>query len=238
MSGFAKWIGGGLGWAFGGPIGGILGFTIGAIMDGVEVKNLSKMPTTSGDFLVSLLVLMAAIMKADGKVLKSELDYVKKYLLLTFGEDDASEALKLLKEILNKPIPLTDVCYQIRSHIDYSSRLQLMHLLFGIAQADGIISPEEVNVIEDISKRLEINRAEFVSIKSMFIEDTDWAYKILEISNSATNDDIKKAYRKMAVKYHPDKVAYLGEDIKKSANEKFQKVNEAYERIKKERGMV
>jgi DnaJ like chaperone protein len=238
MAGFSKWIGGGLGWAFGGPIGGIIGFTLGALMDGVEVKGTGITQTTSGDFLVSLLVLMASVMKADGKVLKSELDYVKKYLVNSFGEDDASEALKLLKEILSKPIPLDEVCFQIRSHIDYSSRLQLMHLLFGIAKADGSISQEEISAIENISRRLEINLADFVSIKSMFVDDTNWAYKVLEIDNSATNDEIKKAYRQMAVKYHPDKVAYLGEEIKKSATEKFKKVNEAYEKIKKERGIV
>jgi DnaJ like chaperone protein len=238
MAGFGKWIGGGLGWAFGGPIGGLLGFAIGAVIDSVEVKKIDTMPTTAGDFMVSLLVLMAAVMKADGKIMKSELDYVKTYLLRNFGDDDTTEALKVLKEILNKPIPLADVCNQIRSHTDYSSRLQLLHLLFGIALADGVISKEELNTIDEITARLGINVADLNSIKSMFIEDTDWAYKVLEIEKTATNEEIKKAYRKIALKNHPDKVAYLGEDIRKSANEKFQKVNEAYEKVKKERGIV
>lgn len=238
MAGFSKWIGGGLGWAFFGPIGGLLGFAMGAIVDSVEVKKIKNMPTTAGDFIVSLLVLMAAVMKADGKILKSELDYVKAYLLRTFGEDDATEALKLLKDILEKPIPLEEVCFQIRNHVNYSSRLQLLHLLFGIALADKVIGAEELRTIENISYRLGINPADLNSIKSMFIEDTDWAYKILEIEKNASNDEIKKAYRSMAMKYHPDKVAYLGEDIRKSANEKFQKVNEAYEKIKKEKGFV
>ena len=239
MAGFAKWIGGGLGWVFGGgPIGAILGFAIGAMIDSVEVKKISTMQTTTGDFIISLLVLMAAVMKADGKVLKSELDYVKAYLLRTFGEEDTKEALKLLKDILEKPIPLADVCTQIRSHVDYASRLQLLHLLYGIAMADGIISPEEVTTIEEISARLGISSADLNSIKSMFIIDNDWAYKVLEIDKSASNEDIKKAYRKMALKYHPDKVSYLGDDIRKTANDKFQKVNEAYEKVKKERGIV
>lgn len=237
MAGFAKWIGGGLGWAFGGPIGALFGFAVGAIFDNIEVKSIGKTPTTTGDFLISLLVLFAAVMKADNKVLKSELDYVKAYLIKTLGEEDALEALKLLKEILNKPIPLSEVCNQIRNHIDYSSRMQLMHLLFGLAMADKNISPQEVNIIEQISAQLGINISDFISIKSMFIEDTDWAYKVLEIEKSASNEEIKKAYRKIALKNHPDKVAYLGEDIRKAANEKFQKVNEAYEKIKKDRGI-
>jgi DnaJ like chaperone protein len=238
MAGFGKWIGGGLGWAFGGPIGGLLGFAIGAVIDRVEVKKIDTMPTTTGDFMVSLLVLMAAVMKADGKVMKSELDFVKTYLLRNFGEDDANEALKVLKDILDKPIPLADVCSQIRSHTDYSSRLQLLHLLFGIALADKYISKEEIQTIDEISARLGINSADLNSLKSMFIEETDWAYKVLEVEKTATNEDIKKAYRKIALKNHPDKVAYLGEDIRKSANEKFKKVNEAYDKIKKERGII
>jgi DnaJ like chaperone protein len=240
MAGFGKWIGGGLGWVFGGPIGGILGFALGAVIDNVEVKKIStnNMPTTAGDFMISLLVLMAAVMKADGKIMKSELDFVKTYLLRNFDEDDAAEALKILKEILEKPIPLADVCNQIREHVNYSSRLQLIHLLYGIALADKSISREEMQTIEEICGRLGIHLADQRSIKSMFIEETDWAYKVLEIEKSATDEEIKKAYRKMAVKYHPDKVAYLGEEIRKTANEKFQKVNEAYEKIKKERNLV
>ena len=68
--------------------------------------------------------------------------------------------------------------------------------------------------------------------------DQNWAYKALELEPSATIDDIKKGYRRMAMKYHPDKVANLGDDIKKSATEKFRSVNEAYEQLKKQRGFV
>ncbi len=71
----------------------------------------------------------------------------------------------------------------------------------------------------------------------MFVPETDSSYKILEIERTASNDEVKKAYRKMAMKYHPDKVSHLGEDYRKSADEKFKKVNEAYEKIKKERNM-
>lgn len=238
MSKFGKWIGGGLGWVFFGPIGGLMGFAVGAMIDNVEVKKLEQGPTTVGDFIVSLLVLMAAVMKADGKIMKSELDYVKTYLNRTFGDDDARDALKLLKDILEKPIPINEVCDQIRHRVDYSSRLQLLHLLFGIALSDGQASKDEIEIIEKIAYKLGMSTPDFNSIKSMFIVETDWAYKVLEVEKSATDDDIKKAYRKMAMKYHPDKVAYLGDDVRKSANEKFQKVNEAYEKVKKERGLV
>lgn len=65
----------------------------------------------------------------------------------------------------------------------------------------------------------------------------DSAYKILEIEPSATDSEIKKAYRKMAVKYHPDKVAHLGKEIQKTAEEKFKAVSDAYSEIKKKRNI-
>ncbi len=71
----------------------------------------------------------------------------------------------------------------------------------------------------------------------MFVKDINSAYKVLEISPEATDDEVKAAYRKMAVKYHPDKVAHLGDDIQHAAKEKFQHLSAAYEEIKKQRGM-
>jgi DnaJ like chaperone protein len=242
MAKFGKWIGGGLGWVLLGPIGAIIGFAIGSALDSSEIKAYTGQTYTRqtgrNDFIVSLLVLVAEVMKADGKVLKVELDYVKSYFLKNFGAAAANDALILLRDILKKSVPLKDVCYKIRDNMDYPSRLQLLHLLFGIANADGVLHPNEVNVITNIAGWLGISSIDFESIKSMFFNDIDANYRILEIEKTATVDEIKKAYRNMALKHHPDKVSYLGEDIRKAAEEKFQKVNEAYEKIKKERGFV
>jgi len=239
MGKFAKWIAGGLGWAFFGPIGGIAGFALGSLLETHEFsKTTGYSATTSGSFALSLLVLVAAVMKADGKVLRSELDYVKKYFVQSFGEDSAAEALKMLRDILNQNIPLQAVSIQIKENLDYSSRLQLLHFLMGVSNADGQIAKSELITIESISNYMGISSKDFESIKSMFVEETDSAYKILEIEKTASNEDVKKAYRKMAVKYHPDKVVHLGEDFQNAAKEKFQKVNIAYEKIKKERNMV
>ena len=240
MAKYGKWIAGGLGWTFFGPIGGILGFTLGSLLDaGTTVKqNITKSQTTRGDFAVSLVILIAAVMKADGKVLKSELDFVKTFFIKNFGTETTNELLLVLKDTLKKDIPVYEVAEQIRINLDYSSRLQLFHLLFEIANVDGHIHTEELNILNIIARHLGINHKDKESIKSMFIDDTESAYKILEIDKNASNDEIKKAYRKMAVKYHPDKVSYLGEDVQKAANEKFQKVNVAFEKIKKERNII
>lgn len=247
---FGKWLGGALGWTFGGPIGGIFGFALGAIFDNrdnIEVQTHSsggRRRTTQGDFTVSLLVLTAAVMKADGKILKSELEFVKGFLRKNFGEEKATQNLLILKEILNKDIPLSDVCSQIKSFMNYSYRLQLLNLLFGLAAADGEMNEAEVKVIAEISYLLDINSADYESIKAMFGQVKGFGikkednYKILEIETTATDDEVKKAYRKMAMKHHPDKVANLGPEIQKDAQEKFRKILEAYEAIKAERGMV
>ncbi|MBN1185911.1 MAG: TerB family tellurite resistance protein [Bacteroidales bacterium] len=238
MAKFAKWIGGALGWSFMGPLGGLLGFAIGSVIDGVSVETYRMQGrTTPGDFIMSLLVLVAAVMKADGKVLKSELDYVKNFFVRQFGTSTASEAISMLGDLIKQEIPVDQVCGQIRVSLDNASKLQLLHFLYGIAQADGHVHPLEVQLIDDIAYKLGIGESERNSIKSMFVPDTDSAYKVLGISRNATNEEIKKAYRNMANKNHPDKVAYLGDEFKKAANEKFQRINEAYEAIKKERGL-
>ena len=242
MGQFSKWIGGGLGWVMGGPIGGLLGFLVGSMVDSatfrVSTDTSEDVRTTPGGFGVTLIVLIAAVMRADGKVLKSELDYVKQFFVSQFGRNSASEATMMLKDLLKKDIPLTDVCRQIARNMDYSSRLQLLHLLFNVSLADGSVHPSEQEIINRISINIGISSADFNSIRNMFIPETDSSYKILEIEPSATNDEVKKAYRRMAMKYHPDKVSHLGEDFRKTADEKFRKVNEAYERIRKERNIA
>jgi DnaJ like chaperone protein len=243
MAKFGKWIGGGLGWAVGGPIGAIFGFIIGSIVDGssAQIQTHSGRTTgysgrtTTGGYVMSLLVLTAAVMKADGKVVKSELDYVKKFMVQNFGTASAQEAVKMLRDILKQTIPVNEVCRQIQMNMNYSARLQLLHFLFGVAQADGHVDETERKVVEQIAHEMGIGNSDFESIQAMFVRNIDADYKILEIEPNASNDELKKAYRRMAMKYHPDKVSHLGNDFQKAAKDKFQKVSQAYENIKKER---
>ena len=243
MSKYGKWIGGGLGWAFGGPIGGILGFIFGSIFDSAEKGGFAyddghKPLTSSNDFKISLLILSAAVMKADKKILKSELDFVRYFLLKQFGETDLQEQMYFIKDVLKQDIDVEKVSKQIKQYMDYPSRLQLLHYLFGIALSDGFAHPDEVSLIEKISVYLGIMGTDFGSVKAMFVKDEESPYKILGVDHNATNEEIKSAYRKMALKYHPDKVSHLGEDVKKAANEKFQELNNAYQKIKKIRDIA
>jgi DnaJ like chaperone protein len=248
---FGKWIGGALGWAMGGPIGGIIGFAIGAMADDKSFKGVQpgtqqqtqsqykqyRHQTQSGDFASALLVLSAAVMKADNRLLKSELDFIRDFYTKQFGSAAAAQHIGVLKELLQKEIPLREVCEQIRYYMEHPMRLQLMYYLFGIAKADGNVDKAEMHMIETIAQHLGLTSKDYESLKAMHYKDTESAFRILEIETDASDDEVKKAYRKMAMKYHPDKVRGLGEQHEKSANEKFINVQDAYEQIKKERNM-
>lgn len=249
MAKYAKWLGGTLGWAFGGPIGALLGFALGSLYDNAsgdvmawgdpepQPTQRTTSRTTSADFEASLLILTAAVMKADNSIKRSELDFVKRFLVGQFGEAKAQQLLLLLREILKKPIEIRQVSLQIRAYMDHSSRLQLMHYLFQLANADKEMHGNEIDMLTRIASYLGISKADFMSIKAMFVIENDQSvYQILEIERSATDDEVKKAYRRMAVKYHPDKVSHLGPEHQEAAKEKFQKLTDAYERIKRERG--
>jgi DnaJ like chaperone protein len=248
MANFLKWIGGGIGWAAGGPIGALLGFVLGSIFDGLQTgvyayepqtqPRFTKPQTTHNDFVVSLLVLSAAVMKSDQRVMRSELDFIKKFLVQQFGAEEAEKHLLLLRELLKQEYNLPDVSTQIKQFMEYQSRLQLMHFLFGLASADNHVHPSELDTIKRISGYIGIGTSDFESIKAMFVKDTTSAYRILEVTPDISDDELKKAYRRMALKYHPDRVAHLGGDLQKAANAKFQELNAAYEQIKKERGII
>ncbi len=239
-SSYAKWLGGGLGWAFGGPIGGILGFMMGSMFSGTSNSNADNAVygrTQSGDFSLSLLILTAAVMKADGSVKRSELDFVKRFLDNNFGSAKSPQYVKMLGEILKQDLNVKDVSRQISQFMDYGSRMMLIQYLFGIAQADGNNHPSEIDMIYTIASFMGINASDYESIKAMFVKETNSAYKVLGIDKNASDDELKKAYRELAKQHHPDRVAHLGEDVKKAAEEKFTKLNAAYEAIKEERGI-
>ena len=229
-----KFVAIGAGWFFAGPIGAIIGYYIGkSFFDG---KN-----DQAKAYELSLLILSSLVIKADGKVVKAELDYVKKFFVSTFGVAKANNYFQIFNKLNNQSLisKLRPVCQQLNANINHASRLQIIHFLFGVSASDNDIHSSEVQLINKISGYLNINQYDFESIKSMFISKGDnnlekW-YSILEIDKNATNSEIKKAHRKMVSKYHPDKLKGVGDDIVKLAEEKFLLVQQAYEEIMKSR---
>ena len=228
-----KWLWGGLGWALGGPIGAIMGYALGSMTN----PNRTHNQTRGGDFGAAMLILFAAVMKADNELKKSELEFVKRFLIENFGTHYTKQRMELFKKILNQNIDVKKVCLQIKKHMDLNSKIQLIHVLFGLSNSDNEIHKSELNIISDIANFIGVGSSDFNSIKAMFIPNTKAAYQILGIDSDVDNSEIKLAYRKMAAKYHPDKVSHLGDDFSKVAEEKFKCINDAYQKIKKERNI-
>ncbi|MCR4565372.1 MAG: TerB family tellurite resistance protein [Bacteroidales bacterium] len=249
--GTAKWIGGVLGWVIFGPIGGLLGYWVGSMFesdaDAADSRTGSGRRNYRGgysqteqrnSFLVSLLVLSAAIIKADGKKRQSELDYVRNFIRQNFGDSAVDEAMRMLNRFVSQDVNIYQVGPQIAQYMNYSQRLQLLHYLSQIANADGEFAKSEKSVLEAIGSVIGLSEGDIASVIAMFYKETNSAYKVLEVSPGATDDEVRKAYRRMAMKYHPDKVATLGPDVQKAATEKFRQIQEAYDAIKSERGMA
>ena len=188
-------------------------------------------------FFVSLLVLSSAVIKADGRTHPAELRTVREFIRTNFGEQAASQAEQILQQLDSQQVNIYSVGGQIASNMNYSQRLQLFQYLVSIATADGDFSKSEKSVLEAIASSIRLTSTDAASILAMYYKEADSAYTVLEISPSATNDEVKAAYRRMAMKYHPDRVSTLGPEVQKSAEEKFKQVQDAYATIKKQRGM-
>ena len=233
----SKWILAVLGYSFFRFPGALIGYFLGNLIENSSPKRRNIRNISSQDFELNLLALASLVIKADGRVSKQELDYVRSYFVSAYGKNRANSTFQIFNDNINKKgISPSNIIKLFNSVLNYESRLQVIHFLFGIAKADGNVSSPELQKLLDFSNMLRLTKADFESIKAMFVDQVGGAYKILEINKSDSDQKVKKAYRDLAKKHHPDKVQHLGEAYVKAAQEKFQKIQKAYERIKAERG--
>lgn len=241
-----KWVAAILGYFVFRLPGAIIGFLLGSFIDNINgpgkartvFGNTSRQQVSPADFELNLLSLCSIVIKADGQVSQRELDYVRQYFLSTYGKERSNAIFRTFNEVIKKrEISAERICNYLNQRTRYEVRLQLLHFLFGIAGADGSLSTAEISKLQEIASHLRVGTYDFESIKAMFVKSADTAYKILEIDKSASDDEVKSAYRRMAKKYHPDKVITADEAIKKGAEEKFKQVQMAYEQIQKKRGL-
>lgn len=269
-----KWIGGFLGLLSGGPIGALAGFVLGTLFDTVNNDNgLIGEGGTSGfsggsanadgysrseqamntgtrnGFLFSLLTLSGYIIKADGKIMHSEMEAVRSFLRLNFGEAAVEEGNQILLKLFERQKQMEaqqpgsyrqtimDCCMQIAAVLTMEQRLQLLSFLTSIAKADGHAASEEIAALREVALHLRLSEAELNSMLGLGSTSLKDAYAVLEIDESATDDEVRVAYKRMVVKHHPDRVASLGEDIRAAAEKKMREINEAKELIYKARGL-
>ena len=199
-------------------------------------------------FLFSILVLISYIARADQKVMHSEMEMIRQFLRQNFGEGAVTQGEQILRKLFDQQKQMGDAsfrnaviqsCQQISMNISYSQRLQMLSFLAQVARADGIVDPREVNALREVARALGLSDREVDSMLNLSDGSTNLeaAYKVLEISPNATDDEVRKAYKKLALKHHPDRVATLGEDVKRAAEKKFQEINAAKDLIYKARGM-
>ena len=200
-------------------------------------------------FLFSLLVMASYIIKADGKVMHSEMEFVRRFLRANFGEQAVNEGNQILLNLFeqrkkmdaNNPMAFKNTIYecgvQIKQNLGYEERLQMLNFLAQIAKSDGNICQAEIEALKEVATAMGLSAQEVESMLNLGGNTLEQAYKVLEIEPTATDDEVKAAYRKLALKHHPDRVATLGEDVKKAAEEKFQQINNAKDMIYKARGM-
>lgn len=255
--GAAKWIGGIIGFMAGGPLGALAGYALGSLFDTSTTGGSFRQGQTAdtgytgqrNSFLFSMLVMASYIIKADGRVMHSEMDYVRRFLRANFGESSVNEGEQILLNLfeqrkqMERQDPLAfknsirDCGAQIAANMPYEARLQLLDFLANIAKSDGNVCSEEIAALKEVAQYMGLSAQEVESMLNLGGSSVDEAYKVLEVEPTATNEEVRASFRRLALKHHPDKVAMLGEDIKKAAEEKFQSINNAKEMIYKARGI-
>lgn len=255
--GAGKWIGGIIGFMTMGPLGALAGFALGSLLDIDSTGNNYSQGQTEdsryagqrNSFLFSMLVMASYIIRSDGRIMHSEMEYVRRFLKANFGEEAVNEGEQILLRLfeqakqMDKQDPLAfkntirDCGMQIAANLPYEARLQLLGFLANIAKSDGHVCNEEIEALKEVAQYMGLSAQEVESMLNLSGHSLEEAYKVLEVEPTATNEEIRASYRRLALKHHPDKVAMLGEDIKKAAEEKFQKINNAKELIYKDRGI-
>lgn len=262
---FVKWIGGFLGAMSGGILGAIAGYALGSLIDSAISENPAEQSSSRGEqagntrrtatreqeghrngFLFSLLLLSAHIIQADGKIMHSEMEYVRLFLRNNFGSQAMDQGNEILLRLFDKRKQLGDTewkrqirqaCQEINASMQLEERLQLLAFLCEISKADGRVDKAELDELHLLAGYLGLNASEVDQLLNLGGTTLEDAYKVLGVSPDASDDEVRRAYRKMALQYHPDKVATLGDDVKAAAEKKFKEIGAAKDMIWQARGL-
>jgi len=253
--GYIRWICALIGFIYGRFWGGLAGYLIGSAIENMLTASPKSLDdrydryqnrSPRDGFLYSLMILSAHIIQADGKIMHSEMEFMRRFIRQNFGENTVSKGEKILKDSFNLRksrgeavwrIQLNDACNRIAQTMPSEHRLQLIAFLAEVAKADGKIDKVELEALRQIASALGISPNVVDQMFALGGNNLEDDYKVLGIRTDATDEEVRQAYRKMVIQYHPDKVATLGEDVREAATRKIQEINEAKERIYKARNM-
>jgi len=256
-----KLFGAALGFTFGGPIGAVIGTAVGHFFDKSPPRGSARHAKNSErelHFIASLILLLTGTARADGKVGEAEVRTIRNFFneQLGYGPLEMKFINRLIHESFQKPVQVAETCAAIAARSSYEERLFLLQLNYHVAVSDGALSPQEESFIRSASANLGIAEYDYLRIKNAFSssgashagdfsmgEGTDAfsgvknPYTVLGLEAGCRDEEVHEAYRGLAKKYHPDRVSHLGEEFVELANRRFRQIGEAYDIIKKERGI-
>jgi len=257
---YGSWIGGFIGYIVGGHIGALAGLILGSVFDMFTGSSSSRQTENigwqsndgpqpvnqRGSFLFSLLVLTAYIIKADGRVMHSEMQFVRLMLRQNFGSQGEQEGEKIILRLFEEQkrqgpqqfrITVQQCCQEMAVGMSYSQRLQLLSFLVSVAKADGSLPQSELQALRQVAQWIGLQPADLDSMLNLGATSLEEAYRVLGVTPDASDEQLKRAYRRLALQHHPDKVATLGEDVRRAAEKKLQEINAAKDIVWKARGL-
>jgi DnaJ like chaperone protein len=253
-----KIVGGTIGFALGGPLGAIAGAVCGHAYDntnstegyservsGNNYNRASIDEHAQMTFFVAAFSMLAKLAKTDGIISKEEINSVEKFMAYDLNLDPQSQmiARNIFKTAVNSGESFHGFATQFYNHFQYQTQhLELMiDILLRVALSDGALSRSEEELILDAVNIFGFSDEQYMNLKSRYVKDIDNKYYgVLGCRAGDTDEHIKKMYRQRVLEYHPDKIASKGlpEEFTKFANDKFREIQEAYDMIKKERGIT
>ena len=259
MSWFGKIIGGTLGYAIGGPLGALVGIALGHHLGRQATANrgpdLDSQERTQISFFTATFSVMGAVAKADGQVTRDEIRFADRVMdEMELTGDRRKLAVQFFNEGKKADFPLDEILAQLRSECRYSTHLITMfiEILMHAAFADGELHPRERTLLEHICVRLRLPVDELTRLEAMMRAQghmrgspgpdalsTDDAYAILGVEETCPDADLKRAYRRMMSRHHPDKLVAKGlpEEMMRVATEKTREIKAAYDHLKRVRGL-